>query len=230
MELLIFIAVLPAMVLLIYIYKKDKVEKEPIDLLVKLFFLGGLTIISAILIGTIAEIPVKALISEDSMVYKVIENFILVALVEEGGKYFILRWKTWNSREFDYTFDAVVYAVTVSLGFAAFENILYLLDFSIETAVLRGVLAVPGHAIDAVFMGYYYGRAKQCEALEDKSGKNSNLRMALVVPVLLHGFYDFCLSTDYDFFILIFLLFEIIITVAAIRRVRRLSREDTPIV
>ena len=229
MEFLIFVAVLPALLLLINIYNMDRVDKEPIDLLVKLFFLGGLTIVSAILIGNIAEIPVKAMISEQSLLYKIIDNFILIALVEEGGKFVVLRWKTWNSGEFNYTFDAVVYAVTVSLGFAAFENILYLLDFSIATAVLRGLLAVPGHAIDAVFMGCFYGRAKRCAVLGDEAGKDSNLRKALLVPVLLHGFYDFCLSTGYDFFILIFLVFEVIITITAILETRRLSREDTPV-
>ena len=188
-----------------------------------------MVIISAIIIGTLADGFVSALLPKESLLYILIDNFLMVALVEEGGKFVVLKLNTWRSREFDYTFDAVVYAVTVSLGFAAFENILYLLDFNLGTAILRGVLAVPGHAIDAIFMGCYYGLAKRCDVAGDIAGRKHNLRLALLIPVLLHGFYDFCLSVQQDFFLLVFLLFEVIVTVTAVRRIRRLSREDAPI-
>ena len=229
MQLLIFIAVLPAIILLYLVYKLDTVEKEPPGLLVRLFLLGGLTIVSAIIIGTLADGFVSELLPKESVIYILIDNFLMVALVEEGGKYVVLKHSTWRNQAFDYTFDAVVYAVTVSLGFAAFENILYLMDFNLGTAILRGVLAVPGHAIDAIFMGCYYGMAKQCDAAGDNAGRQRNLRLALLLPVLLHGFYDFCLSMQQEFFLLVFLAFEVIVTVTAVRRIRRLSREDAPI-
>ena len=229
MQLLIFVAVLPAAILLYRVYKLDTIEKEPMGLLVRLFLLGGATIVSAILIGTIAESIVTGFVQKETLAYILIDNFLMVALVEEGGKYVVLKLNTWNNREFDYTFDAVVYAVTVSLGFAAFENILYLLDFNLGTAILRGILAVPGHAIDAIFMGCFYGIAKRCDAMGDLAGRKKNLRKALLIPVLLHGFYDFCLSMQQNVFFLIFLIFEVVITVTAVRKIHQLSREDAPI-
>ena len=42
---LVVLAVIPAVILMIYIYAKDKVEKEPIGMLVGLFFLGALVLV-----------------------------------------------------------------------------------------------------------------------------------------------------------------------------------------
>ena len=154
---------------------------------------------------------------------------VKLLLVEEGGKYFVLKRLTWNHPAFDYTFDAVVYAVTASLGFATLENIAYVLDSDLGTALMRAILSVPGHAIDGLFMGSFYGAAKLCERMGDQKGKKQNLRRALWVPVLIHGFYDFCLESESGFLLLAFLVFEVFITVTAYLRVKRLSREDQPL-
>lgn len=226
---MIRLAVLPAVILLIILWKHDKIEKEPIGLLVKLFVFGALTTISAIVLGRWGTNIVSSVLNTNGLVYIAIDNFILTALIEEGGKYFVLKKVTWKHPAFNYTFDAVVYAVVVSLGFATLENILYVMDGNITTAITRGLLSVPGHAVDAVFMGFYYGLAKKAFVASDESGCRINLRKALLVPTLLHGFYDFCLSTPYDIFILIFFISEIVIMIAAIKKLKKLSREDEPI-
>ena len=229
MDVLFGLAVLPAFLLMIYIRKKDKIEKEPKKLLVSLFLLGALSTVSAVIIGLVAEGFVKEVVDEDSWLYVFIDAFFMVALVEEGGKFVMLKLRTWKNKEFNYTFDAVVYAVCVSLGFATLENILYVMTGSIATAVLRGILSVPGHAINAVFMGYYYGIAKRCEYLGDKSGRTKNLWKSYLSATLIHGFYDFCLMIERDEFIIIFLVFEVIITVITVKKVNKLSREDSPL-
>jgi len=228
-DILFGLAVLPAFLLMLYIRKKDKIEKEPKGLIASLFLLGALSTVSAVIIGLVAQSFVKEIVDEDTWVYTFIDAFFMVALVEEGGKFVMLRLRTWRNKEFNYTFDAVVYAVSVSLGFATLENILYVLSGTIGTAVLRGLLSVPGHAINAVFMGYYYGLAKRCEWLGDKNGKTKNLWKSLISAVLLHGFYDFCLMIKEDAFLIVFLIFEVIITVVTVKKVNKLSREDSPL-
>jgi RsiW-degrading membrane proteinase PrsW (M82 family) len=89
------------------------------------------------------------------------------------------------------------------------------------------VLAVPGHAIDAIFMGCYYGMAKRCDAAGDYAGRKRNLRLALLIPVLLHGFYDFCATYEQPVMGLVFLAFVIIMFIAASRLVRRMSESDS---
>lgn len=224
-----FLAVIPAVIIFVIVYRSDRIEKEPLGFLIRLMVAGGLTIISAILIGLLGQSIVTAFVSPDTLLFLFIDNFLLTALVEEGGKYYVLKKKTWNSAEFNYTFDAVVYAVAVSLGFALVENILYLIDGDLITAILRGVLSVPGHAIDGIFMGYYYGLAKKYEWKGAVREKKQNLRKALLVPVIIHGFYDFCLETGSDVFYFLFFIFEIILTVFAVHRFRKLSREDDKI-
>ncbi|WP_034476066.1 PrsW family intramembrane metalloprotease, partial [Butyrivibrio proteoclasticus] len=226
---MIYLAILPAAVLMYFIYKADKVEKEPVELLVKIFLYGVVTTISAVILELLGDDILGFFLYEDSLPFIFLENFFVVALAEELGKYVVVKKVAWKHPAFNYTFDAVVYAVFASLGFAVLENILYLTDASITTAVMRGVLAVPGHAIDAVFMGSYFGAAKRCEALGDKNGMKTNLQKALIVPVGIHGFYDFCLSVSdyYPIAILVFFVFEICITIYAIRKVKKLSASDT---
>lgn len=226
---LYFLAILPAALLLIFIWRKDKIEKEPFGLLVKLFLLGALSTVSAAIIGIILTNVLNMFLPQESILYILIENFLAVALIEEGGKYFMLKKSTWNHTAFNYTFDAVVYAVTVSLGFATLENILYLVDGSVHLAIMRGILSVPGHAINAVFMGMYYGLAKRYSVAGDNENTEKNLRMALIVPMLTHGFYDFVLSMGTNFWLGIFAIYEIVITIFAFRTVVRLSKEDLPI-
>ena len=223
---MLLLAVIPAVVLFAYIYGKDTTEKEPPKLLLSLFLLGALTTAGASIIEIATSSLLSMFLSPNSTIYQLIENFLLVAFVEELGKYLALRARTWNDPQFNYTYDAVVYAVIVSLGFATLENILYLMDASLVTAVARGVLSVPGHAIDGVFMGFFYGLAKRAERQGDTARCKTNLRLALVAPVVIHGLYDFYLSAE---LLVVFLVFEVAITTAAILYVRRLSREDTPL-
>lgn len=226
---LMLLAIFPAAVLLVILWKLDSIEKEPPGLLARLFVFGALTVFSAMIFGSIGTELFLSPLIPGSLAYLIIDNFIVTALVEEGGKRFVLKKLTWKHPAFDYTFDAVVYAVTVSLGFATLENIFYVFENGIGTAIVRAILSVPGHAIDAVYMGSYYGMAKQCEHAGNRRGMRRGLRKSLLVPVLLHGFYDFCLSSESELLLLAFLAFEIIITIAAILRLRKLSREDHPI-
>ncbi len=224
------LAVIPSIILIIAVWKYDTVEKEPLGLLIKLFILGGLTIIPALVLE-LAGGAILGFVIEDtlSMSYLVIDNFIITALVEELGKYFVLKVVTWKNKEFNYTFDAVVYAVVVSLGFATIENILYVAGDGVGTAIARAIFSIPGHAIDGVFMGFFYGLARYAEGAGQKSVAKKHLREALLIPVIMHGFYDFCLSSDNWLFYLAFAIYEIVITVITIKQIKKLSQNDTAI-
>ncbi len=223
---LLALALLPTIVLLVHIYRKDSIEKEPPKLLVLLFLGGALTTIPAALIETGAEPFLDHFLTEGSLLYILIENFLTVALVEEGVKYLVLKRGTWKSPHFNYLFDAIVYAVVVSLGFATFENVLYVLDGSLTTAIMRAVLSVPGHAFDAVYMGYFYGLAKHADVRGDHATRDFNLRMALIAPMIIHGTYDFLIGSQ---MLVVFLIFEVVVTVLTIRHINQLSHTDEPL-
>ena len=221
------LAVIPSAVLFYVIWRCDKNGKEPPGLLFRLFIFGALSLVPILIAEVVLEDFTEEFFAAESGMFLVVDNFIGTALIEEGGKYCILKRTTWKHPAFNYSFDAVVYAVVVSLGYATVENILFIMGDSLSTAIARAVFSIPGHVIFAVFMGCYYGKAKL--AAEKTKDRKRNLRLALWVPVLLHGFYDFCLSAENDSLIFIFLAFAIVITVLAIRRVRKLSKEDQEI-
>jgi RsiW-degrading membrane proteinase PrsW (M82 family) len=184
---LLLLAVAPSMVIILYIYIKDKFEKEPWHMLVKSFFLGA--VVSVMLTFAIGYTVKQILPSLDSnsMVDMFIKAFVVVALVEEFSKYVVVRYFAQKNKEFNEPFDGIVYAVMVSMGFATLENVLYVFIYGYETGVLRAFTAVPAHATFAILMGYYMGKAKFSQ---NRVFLNM---MGLLVATLFHGAYDFFL-------------------------------------
>ncbi len=186
-------AILPPIILLIYIYRQDRLEKEPIRLLIRLAVLGGAGIFPALIIGAFAEIPLESL-AEDSLAYIIADN-LMVGLYEEGVKYAILYLLTWRNRAFDCRFDGIVYAVFVSLGFALCENVCYVASFGIGTGFVRAFTSIPGHASFAVLMGWMYGMAAQKEREAHGSGTGEKWG-AFLLPAAAHAVYDFFATID----------------------------------
>ncbi|WP_435416640.1 PrsW family intramembrane metalloprotease [Polaribacter aestuariivivens] len=143
---LLFLAIAPVLVIIIYIYIKDKHEKEPIGLLTKSFLLGAtVSIILTLILGYLAA-KVFPLTEVKNILQQFIQAFFVVALVEEFSKYVIVRFFSQKNIAFNEPFDGIVYAVMVSMGFAALENILYTFQHGAETGILRAFTAVPAHA------------------------------------------------------------------------------------
>ena len=199
---LIFLALIPVIGLLTFIYFKDRKEKEPFGLLVGLFFAGMATIVTALIGEYLGEFIFDAIFPDDSALKQVCIALMIVGPAEELGKFFVLWIITWKNKNFNYSFDAIVYAVFVSLGFAAFENITYVFSNGVGTAIARMLTAVPGHACFAVFMGFFYSRAKYASLTKKKGKAILSILLAIYVPILIHGIYDAILmgagATDLD--------------------------------
>ncbi len=191
MHVLIAAAVIPALVLLLRIYKLDRLEPEPPRLLLSLVVMGVVSTVLASLSEQAGDFLLAYFIPEQTVLYRVLLFFGVVAFSEEGFKYLLLKKKTWNSPSFNCQFDGVVYAAFVSLGFALWENIGYVLRFGFPTAVARAVTAIPGHACFGVFMGVWYGVGKRLEMAGQPSKAALCRVLAVVIPALLHGLYDY---------------------------------------
>lgn len=226
MSRLLSLALLPAAVLLVYVYRMDTIEKEPLRLLSKLFALGALCAIPASILESIGALLIAPY--HGTWVYAALDAFCVVAVAEEGCKFAIV-CTTWRNPAFDYRFDAIVYAVSVSLGFAALENILYVFNYGFSAGVFRAITSVPGHCFFGVFMGYWLGNAKYTR-FYGFPGTRRQLVLSILVPVLLHGFYDFCcFMSDNILFILIFYGFLAGFFYFSIRCVRKASACDVPV-
>ncbi len=188
---LLIAAAAPVFIIIIYIYLKDKYEKEPKYLLLKTFLLGAIV---SIIITTILYVVFDFFLplSDDfSILQQFIKAFFVVALTEEFSKYVIVRYYAQPKNAFNEPFDGIVYAVMVSLGFAFTENIMYVFQGGFEVALLRAFTAVPAHATFGILMGYFMGKAKF-------NGKRivDNL-IGLTLAVLFHGAYDFFLFIEF---------------------------------
>ncbi len=225
-------AVIPPLILLIFIYAKDPHEKEPMGLLIKIFICGVISCIPAALYEGFGQSVLKELNIDDAFFYNLIMFFGIVGVAEECVKYFALYVCTWKNRNFNYRFDGIVYAVFASLGFATLENILYVYRSGFDTAIARALLSIPGHCNFAIYMGYFYGQAKYLEAIGDIKGSASKRRTGLIVAILLHGTYDFCISmyttTREGVYIVAFFGFVIMLDIMAFVRVHRSSKQETP--
>ena len=228
MNFLVTIALLPAVLLTIYIYKKDRVEREPVRLIVRLLVMGAISCIPASAMELAITKGITLLDLENPYFSAFLEAFAVAALCEELVKYYFLRRTTWNNAAFDFQFDAIVYGVSVSLGFAALENVLYVTQSGVETGILRAVTSVPGHAIFGVFMGYFYGYAKLAELQGRASEAREYLALSVLVPLLLHGTYDFIAFSMQisELWTVVFFAFVALLYLIGLRRVNRSAQED----
>lgn len=186
---LLGIATAPCVAIGLYIYLNDKHEREPIGLLLRAYFYGVLSIGITYLVTKAINFVIT--IDEKSLTSQAIHAFLIVALVEEGSKFLFVRGLLYHNVNFNEPFDGIVYSVMVGMGFATFENVLYVLNDGFSVGIMRMFTAVPAHACFAVLMGFYLGKAK----FDHKKGYHG--WYALGVATLFHGFYDYCLFASW---------------------------------
>ncbi|GAA3652239.1 PrsW family intramembrane metalloprotease [Flavivirga jejuensis] len=188
---LLLIAIAPIFIVILFIYFKDKYEKEPKRLLLYNFLLGAVvSIVITTILYYVFDI-VLPLPDQTSVFQQFIKAFFVVGLTEEFSKYIIVRYYAQRNKAFNEPFDGIVYAVMVSMGFAAIENIFYVLEGGYETAILRAFTAIPAHATFGVLMGFYMGKAKFSK---HKVGLNL---LGLLAAIIFHGAYDFFLFINF---------------------------------
>lgn len=184
---IILAAIAPAIVLLLYIWWKDKYQREPFGQIAKGFMYGVIS--AALAIGLETAIMLMGLLPEvtENFVHAMWRAFVGAAIPEELAKLVMLWLLLRHNKYFDERFDGIVYATCIGLGFAATENIIYLfsnLNNWETVAVQRAIFAVPGHFFFAVAMGYFYSLIY----FGDMNWHKASL--IFWVPVLLHGIYD----------------------------------------
>lgn len=225
---LTILAFIPSLILAVYIYLRDgKDDREPIGLLVKTFVYG---IFSAL--AVLMEHSLFGMLHINLDVNTFTTAFISAALLEELTKFIFLYLLIWRNDEFNERFDGIVYAAFVGLGFAFFENILYLgaAENAFELAYGRGMFATPAHFFFAVAMGYGFGLAK----FGDPSRRRFHIASGVVCAIVLHGIYDYLLiwaqgvtdPTTAGSIMCLFYLFDIILWHIGLKRIKKLRNKQ----
>lgn len=203
---LLILSIAPTIAFIVWCYLKDKYDKEPIIVLCKFFILG-------------AFISVIAIIAEDFLIdinrysgysYLLYMSFIVAAFTEEGLKALVLIPNLLREKSFNEKLDGIIYSIFLSLGFATVENIIYILfeesKTAFEVGVVRAVISVPAHIMFAITMGYYISKYKfSNKALK----KREYIFMSILVPILLHGIFDFIAMIKYKFSLVVFFIYII---------------------
>ena len=220
---LLSLAVAPGAAIVLFIYLKDKHEREPLGLLFISFLYGGLSTLITLFISW--PINTLILIKEDDIIHQFFNAFFKVALIEEFSKFIFVRFVLYNNRNFNEPFDGIVYAVMVSMGFATIENILYVFQYGFTTGVLRMFTAVPAHATFAILMGYFLGKAKFTHRKEFYFSL-----IALLAPTVFHGAYDYFWFISFVPGIWTGAIFSLIIGFVLARKAIRLHQQASPFI
>lgn len=232
---LLILAILPTIILGWYIYKNDKIEKESSGLLAALGA-SGLGAIAVTLTLSFISYAISPIFSADTSTLDplslAVAVFIGIALIEEFSKWIFVYIIAWKHREFNHVYDAIVYCVFVSLGFATLENILYVFSAanfaeSLSIALNRMIFSVPGHTFFGVMMGYYLGLAKLTSVHGIKDKSRTNLILSILIPTIAHGFFDYFLMLGSNIGFILFLVFVVILFSVAINKIKRLSEIPT---
>lgn len=199
---------LPVICFILWIYYKDKYNKENIHVLLKYFILG-------IIISFFAIVIEKLLIGENifrgetKLIYTA---FIVAGCTEEILKGVVLTFFANREKSYDEKLDGIIYSIFLSLGFATIENIIYVNYEKIlsvfEIAFVRACISIPAHIMFAITMGYYLSKYK---FEKNKVERRQNLFLTFLIPILLHGIFDFILMIEYRWTIIVFILYIIIL-------------------
>lgn len=209
-------AVAPGIALLVYFYLKDLYDSEPIHMVARVFLYGVLLVFPTMVLQRTLVVG----LGESPFLFA----FGITGAVEEFLKWFILYYAIYKHTVFDEPYDAIVYAVSVSLGFATLENVIYALlnSFSFSALLFRAFLPVSGHALFAVMMGYYMGKAK----FGDPGNKNWLLFKSLAIPIFLHGLFDYILMQTKTYWIWLIVPLMVFLWVRGMGNVNRANAKS----
>lgn len=220
---LIIAAIAPAILLLFIIYTIDHHNREPLRLLLRLYLLGMIVTLPILFVElTLQQLNIFAYFDTD--LNNAYEAFIVAGFTEELFKWFIVLIFAYRHIAYDEHLDGIIYCVFIGLGFATVENILYVLGGDFTLAITRGILSVPMHMLFAVTMGYYLSLCKFADTL---SKKGYNLLVSLLLPILLHGLYDYLLLSRYRILLLLFIPFVLWMWISNIRHLYHYYKDSS---
>lgn len=185
---LLLLSIAPGFLICLFIYLRDKYNREPIGLLLLSFIFGTMAAVPCIFLESIGSRFLATTFADAQIpayLNIIVQSFLVIGLTEEGLKFIILRKFCFHLKSFDEPFDGIVYSVMVSMGFATVENAGYVFMHGYNTGLFRMFLSVPAHACFAVLMGYYVGMAKF-----SLHKRRIYSIQGLLLALFFHGIYD----------------------------------------
>jgi RsiW-degrading membrane proteinase PrsW (M82 family) len=194
--------VIPALLWLRFWIREDGDHPEP-KAMITLAFLGGMVAVG------IAYPLQKLVVSYVGIEENTFVLLLLWAAIEEIAKLCMFLLVSYRSVDFDEPMDGVIYLVTVSLGFSALENSLFLIDpISVghgTMAIILGNYRFIGASLLHVICGAAIGTFLGMAFYTGEKGRRHALWTGLSVAILLHTAFNFSImKSDGDSLYLVF--------------------------
>jgi len=219
---LVIIAITPIIALAIGIYLVDRYDREPWRLLLLVFTLGALSVIPIMFLQRIL-LSINIFPGIFSIAYTA---FIVAGLTEEFFKRSAVMYGAYNNKNFNEKLDGIVYSVFAALGFATVENIMYVVfryTGNYYVGIMRGILSVPAHMLFGITMGYYLSLSKYTQDIKLKSYYYTR---SLIIPMILHGVFNFILMAKIPILMVLFVPYVIYLWVISLRRLNQYTKDS----
>jgi RsiW-degrading membrane proteinase PrsW (M82 family) len=185
--LLLIASIGPGLLWLWYFYLQDRYEPEPPKMIFKVFIAGLLLVLPAGLIEQLWRGQILSAVRTGNWPSFLVMAFLVIALIEESLKTGFLWWLVGNNKELDEPVDGIIYGITLGLGFASLENLLWASAFGFGVAALRAVITTLAHASFTGWVGYFISKYKfQTQSF-------SIILSGFLLAWASHGLYDFLL-------------------------------------
>ena len=233
--LLLSLCVIPSMLILWYIYIKDKSEKEPFYLIIILFIGGIISCLISILISILSKqyIPYLNMNYYNMNIFEIfVKVFVVITLSEELTKWIINYITIWRNKNFKHIYDPIIYSACTALGFATFENIIYVTNYhnnGIMIAIMRGLISIPSHAVFGIYSGFYLGISKNAYVCDKKDKALKYKILSILVPIMLHFTFDILLIKTNIIKYSLFIIYLTILYITALKKIKRLSSVSKPL-
>lgn len=215
----ILISFLPPVLWLVFYLREDR-HPEPKRILMLVFFGGMASAIAAVfselfLIGT-RESPGLIASAYAGLFTNYLFLFSVIAFIEEYCKYLAIRFLVLHDKNFDEPIDAMIYMMTAALGFAALENVFFIVPVfgaDMPSAFVSGFILTANrflganllHALSSGIVGYFLAAAFFSPY------RHHFLGLGIIIASLLHAFFNYFIIIRETFSESIYLLVLLIL-------------------
>jgi len=232
-EALIFslvVGILPPLLWLWFWLKEDRLHPEPRRLLILTFLAGMAVVAVALVIEQATHYVFQKLGLMTAM-----SGFLILfcwALAEEFVKYMAAKKVALNKKDFDEPVDALIYLITAALGFAALENVIFIVDivtgYGFSAGFMTGNLRFVGATLIHILSSATVG-ASIAFCFFHKKSYRRNVIWGLFFATLLHAFFNFFITRSDGSNIVKILLpfwFLIIVLLFVFEKVKRIRKSN----
>lgn len=219
---LVVIAVAPGIALAVAMYLNDRYDREPLSLLFLTFILGALSVVPVLFVERLL-LRFNIFTGLLGIAYTA---FVVAGFTEEYFKRAVVLYGAFKSRHFNEKLDGIVYCAFSALGFATVENIMYVVfryTGNYYVGIMRGILSVPAHTLFAVTMGYYLSLAKYAK---NEAEKRRFFTKSLIIPIFLHGLFNFILMAQIPILMLVFIPYVIYLWYSNLSKLNEYTKDS----